>query len=249
MKKILLASVIGSALAAMLPATAHAATYGDISSDITNVQLWMGNLNLMTFEAPGTFTELRFNGWAMDTDDDGFIDQSNAHLTGLINFTISGLDFRLDFNLSNGEYVQGSGITFKGGGVQVDVLTPTSGWLPYDTIDASQTNLGFLADQSGHWSKVYPDQTTAGIVRNLLPGLWDGAPGSAGFDRGVGAFSLLAEKVGFYMEGTVWASDLENNRLQFGPPEVPVPAAAWLFGSALAGLGGVQWQRRRASSR
>lgn len=239
MKKLLLASIIGSTLATTLVTNASAAT-SMVSSNITNIQLWVGEAELLTEEAPGYFSNLAFGGTAQDLDNNGYVDSANLTFSGLVGFTINALNIRLDFDLNNGGFVPGSGITFQGGWVVVNIQT-TSGWVPYGSIDASADNLGFLADQPGHMTWDFPDQTTAGIVRDMLPGLWDGNVGSASFDRAAGSFTLLGQRIGFFMEGSIAATDPEGvPSMLFGPPEVPVPAAAWLFGSALAGLAGVR---------
>lgn len=236
MKKLLLATMIGTALATTLPAAAHAATFV-VSSDITNMQLWVGQFNLMTEEAPGYFHDLQFGGTATDVDDDGYIDSTNLTFSGLIGFTINALPIQLVVNLSNGNYTQGSGITFSGGYIQPEVLT-TSGWVPYGVIDASTTNVDFFANQPGHMAGDVPGQATAGIVRNALPGLWNGQVGSAGFNRAVGLLTIYGQRTALYLQGNIETGVL------LGPAEIPVPSTAWMFGSALAGLAG--WRRRRA---
>jgi hypothetical protein len=250
MKKLLLGSMIGAALAATLPIGANAASTAGVYSNITNIQLWLLTTNLMTAEAPGSFSGLQFGGTAYDLNDDGYIDSADLTLTGLINFTANDLDMRLTLNLANGGYEPGSGITFTGGNVQIDIQT-TEGWIPYPAIDASTTNLGFLANQPGHLADIFPGQTTAGIVRDALPGLWDGAIGGAGYNRAVASFVLFGQTAGFYMQGTIGAgfpNEEGPGSMLFGPAEVPVPGAVWLFGSALAGLAGAGRLRGRSAA-
>jgi hypothetical protein len=76
-----------------------------------------------------------------------------------------------------------------------------------------------------------PTQTTAGLVvddlgNGTLGGLWDGTFFGAGFNSAALTSSLFGASDGIFLEGTVSA--------------VPVPAAAWLFGSALIGLAGIK---------
>jgi hypothetical protein len=246
MKKMLLGTVIGAALATTLSTSADAASTAGVYSNITNIQLWIGQSDAMTAEAPGSFSGLQFGGMAYDIDDDGYVDSADLTLTGLINFTVNALPVQLTLNLAGGNYVQGSGITFTAGDIGIEFGT-TDGWVPYGAIDASIDNLGFLANQPGHLAGAFPAQTTAGIVRDALPGLWDGEIGSFGFDRAAGSFELLGQYVGFYMQGEIktgFSNEEWSEGMRFGPQEVPVPGAAWLFGSALAGLAG--WRRRRA---
>lgn len=240
-----------AAIALAAPA-ANASVTTNVYSNITGLQLWVGTNDLMTAEAPGSYSGLAFSGSATDLNNDGHIDTSNLRLDGQVDFVANGLSIRLTLGLTDGDFAQRSGITFRGGNIQVDVQT-TSGYFPYATIDASTTNLGFLASQPGHLASDVSGQTTAGITRNALPGLWDGVIGGTGFDRAVGVFTLLGQTVGFYMEGTIESYPIldtqpgEPGLLVFDAPEVPLPAAAWLFGSSLAGLAGVRgWRTRHA---
>jgi hypothetical protein len=255
MKKLLLGTAIGIALTTTLSASvnAHPIT-SSVHSDITDVQLWLGSTNLMTREAPGYFNDLAFSGTVTDQNLDGYIDSANLQLNGVIGFRVNGLDARVNLGLTNGGYVQGSGIMFAGGDMQIDVYT-TEGWIPYGVIDVSTTNMNFLAGQPGHMASYYygeTDQTTAGIVRDTLPGLWDGVIGSASFNRAAGVWSVLGQSIGFYMQGTIEAYAVldpqpgEPSQLHFGPSEVPVPGAVWLFGSALAGLAGAARMRGKS---
>jgi hypothetical protein len=245
MKKALLGTLISTALATTLSANTNAATYAIVVSDISAIQLWTGDIDVMTAEAPGHFTDLHFGGTAADLDDDGYVDEANIHFSGIVGFTINTIDIRLTYNLYRGDFTPGLGITFGDGNIQIEVSRDGSGWQPYGSIDADTETVGFLANQPGGWAGMYPEQVTAGIVRNALPGLWDGPPGSAGFDRAASSFVLLGLNVGFYMQGSITPQLMDvPQQLAFGPPEVPLPGAAWLFGSALAGVAGLR--RRRA---
>lgn len=236
MKKLLIAT----AVAASMATGAQAAVY-NVSSNITGLNLYaFGDVELMSAEAPGYYTGLAFGGTATDADDNGTIDSSDLTLVGEVGFTAAGLNVRLTFDLNSGNYVVGSGVNFTGGTITVDVHTGED-WAPFSVVDASETNLPFFANQPGHWSDEYPAQTTAGLLLapglNLLPGLWDGVPGSAGFDNAVSALSLLGATAGMYIDGTVTLSEVS---------EVPVPGAAWLMGSALVGLAGAARKRKNA---
>lgn len=218
---------------------AQAATVYNVSSNITAVGLYLGELDLMTSEEPlGTITDLRFGGTATDADDNGSIDSSSLTMLGGQTFTVNALQIRLTYNLNSGGYAPGSGVTFTGGGILIETFSETSGWLPYNTIDASETNLPFLANQPGHWVSQYPNQTTTGLLLapgvSNLPGLWDLVPESSSFNNGVAALTLLGQDSGMFLQGTL---TLE---------EVPVPGAAWLFGSAVLGLAGASRKRKTA---
>jgi hypothetical protein len=232
MKKLLIAT----AVAATMATGAHAATY-EVTSNITAVGLYLGELDLMTAEAPG-FQTIQFGGFAYDTDDNGTIDSSALTLTGQQGFTVNALQIKLTYNLSSGGYAAGSGVTFTGGDILIETYSDTSGWLPYGTIDAATTNLPFLANQPGHWVDQYPNQTTAGLLLapglNTLPGLWDQVAESSSFNNGVAALTLLGQSSGMFLQGTV---TLEP---------IPIPGAAWLFGSAVLGLAGASRKRKTA---
>jgi len=62
-----------------------------------------------------------------------------------------------------------------------------------------------------------------------LPGVWPGLwAGSPFFEQAVGTVQLFDSQVGIYVAGDLTLT------------AVPVPAAAWLFGSALVGLAGIK---------
>jgi len=212
---------------------AQAAVY-NVSSNITAVGLYLQDIDLMTSEAPGYITDFKFGGTATDADDNGSIDSSSLTLTGVQGFTVNSLPIRLTYNLSSGGYVAGTGVTFTGGDILIEVLT-TEGYTPYGTIDASTTNLPFVANAAGHWADVYPGQTTAGLLlapgTNPFPGLWDQIPNSGTFNNGVAALTLLGQSSGMFLQGDITLA-------------VPVPGAAWLFGSAVLGLAGASRKRK-----
>jgi hypothetical protein len=230
MKKLLIAT----AVAATMATGAQAAVY-NVSSNITAIGLYLGDIDLMTSE-PGGFQDIQFGGTATDADDNGSIDSAALTLTGEQRFTVNALPIRLTYNLNSGGYVPGSGVTFVGGGIFIEVQT-TEGYIPYGTIDAATTNLPFVANVPGHWASAYPSQTTTGLQlapgTTALPGLWDQIAESSSFNNGVSALFLLEQNAGMFLQG-----DLNL--------EVPVPGAAWLFGSAVLGLAGASRKRKAA---
>lgn len=250
MKKSLLISLVGSALTAVLPAQANAAVFAPIESNITGFQLWMWDANLLTAETPtGYFTGFAFGGIAYDLDDDGHIDSSNLTFHGETGFTAAALNIRITFNLSQGDYAQNSGITFSAGTIDTEVQQDDGSWFLYSSMDAAANHVAFLSNQPGHTG--LPGQTTAGIVSDALPGLWDGVIGSSSFNRAATVLDWGGATVGLFLEGTLATMppldphDGEaTGLLHFDAPAVPVPAAAWLFGSGLAGLAAMG--RRRA---
>jgi hypothetical protein len=234
MKKLLIAT----AVAATMATGAQAATLYNVSSDITAVGLYLGDIDLMTAE-PGSFQAIQFGGTALDTDDNGSIDSASLTLTGEHRFVVNQLPIRLTYSLDSGGYVPGTGVTFIGGGILIEVET-TDGYIPYGTIDAATTNLPFVANVPGHWAATYPNQTTTGLQlapgTTALPGLWDQIAESSSFNNGVSALFLLEQNAGMFLEGTITLTP------------VPVPAAAWLFGSAVLGLAGASRKRKAAQA-
>lgn len=238
MKKLLLAT----AIAASAATGAHAATTYDVSSNITGMQLWLGQTELLTAEPGGYFTGVQFSGTATSSNDNGIIDSANISMTGVTGFTAAGLPIKLTFNIGNGNYTPGSGTTFSSGTIQVDAYSdvnygtgnpPDYQWAPFSTIDASTTNLPFLAGQVGHLGT----NSTAGLLlapgTHALPGLWDGQIPGVGINNAVSSLTLLSNTSGMFLDGTITLT-----------PQVPVPAAAWLFGSAMVGLVGVGRKRK-----
>jgi hypothetical protein len=233
MKKLLIAT----AVAASMATGAQAATLYNVSSEVTGIGLYLADTDLMTGEAPGYFTDWGFGGTATDNDDNGTIDSSALTLTGIQGFTANGNNIRLTYNLNSGSYAAGQGVTFTGGNILIEIQT-TNGWAEYGAIDASVTELPFLANEPGHWAASYPSQTTAGLLlapgTNALPGLWNLDPNDPSFNNGVAALTLLGQTSGMFLEGTM---TLEP---------VPIPGAAWLFGSAVIGLVGAARKRKAA---
>lgn len=246
MEKQVLGALISATLATVVASTANAYTV-PVGSNITGLQLWYEQYNLLTWEQPGYFNNVAFGGFATDSNNDGFVDSANLTFTGEVGFFYSDIQLRMNFDLDHGSFYPGQGIMFTGGTVKVDYYSPTYGWSPYATMDVSTSNLPFLAGQPGHWATEYQNQDTAGVVRNELPGLWDGQPGSEGFNRAVSGFILLGRYTGLYLQGSITPMTLDDPAMRFGPAEVPIPAAAWLFGSGLAGLAGARRSRRRGT--
>lgn len=236
MKKLILAAAVASAVS-----TVQAAP---VTSNITGLGLWLGNIDF--FNAP-LVTEPT-NGYAQNIAVGG---DTNTGLTftGYMLFN-AGMDVRVTFNLSAGQRqgVNGAGGTiFTGGNVDVDTnLGDGSGWVDYAIIDASVTNIAMISGANTHVydpndpnSPSCPTVCTSGLVVGdaagvyAMPGLWDGAS-LAQLQGEVAAMNLLGFTTGLFLQGTVTVQ------------EVPVPAAAWLFGSALVGMAGVARKRKMA---
>jgi len=216
MKKLLLAT----AIAASVATGAHAATTYDVSSNITGLQLWLGNVSLLDGPPAGYFTGVQLGGTAYDSNDDGIIDSSALTLNGEVGFSAGGLPIKLTFNIGSGNFVNGSGTTFSSGTIKVDNYInvnygvegaqPDFEWVPFSApIDASTTNLPFLANQAGHLidpDTQQPINTTAGLLiapgTHALPGLWDGQITGVGINNAVSALTLLGTTAGFFLDGS-----------------------------------------------
>ncbi len=224
MKKLVMASAVAAAATVSAGANAVAVT-----SDITGVQMALSTTDILLPPASINFWEIggdTVTGLTMTAD--------------FIAFT-AGTYVHIDMQLTDGmrQGANGSGGTiFEGGYIYISTSTDgVTNITPFDTVDASASNIPFLAGGNGHILPA-PNQTTAGLViddsgNGTLPGLWDLAFFSPTFNNAAGALTLFGQTAGVFFEGTV--------------SPVPVPAAAWLFGSALLGLAGVGRRRAKAA--
>lgn len=114
---------------------------------------------------------------------------------------------------------------------------------------------GGIDEYNGHYLELnYAEElTNAGGIVHLLPGTYD--PFTDSYTGGSGEYGCSLEGCSFYDGGSTQGNALFDTFI--GTPEdcctittsaylvgtvVPIPAAVWLFGSALAGLG---WLRRK----
>lgn len=217
MKKLMLATAI-----ALSASTAYSApTVYDVTSNIGLVQIYVDKYNLVE-NCPGDVpSALALGGTATDTDDDGRIEASNTTLTGTVCMEAAGVDIRLTFDLQAGTYDRDDpGTTFTDGTVEIEVNTTSMGWILYDTIDASISNIECIADRTGHMSTAFPaddTQITAGLLLNNrfgtavttrnLPGQWPGpivgTVNGAGYNDAVCVTTLLGNRAGLYLDGEV----------------------------------------------
>jgi hypothetical protein len=227
MKKLLLAAAIAATVSTGAQAVG-------VTSNVTGSQLFLGfDDTLSSTLSDGSSAGGNFNiGGDTVT---GLTFSGNATFA-------SGPDVQITFALTDGarQGVNGAGGTvFSGGTITIATQTPgTVGFLPYAVVDASDadgqgigTNINFLSGVDGHLGQ--GGQSTAGLVvddagNGTLGGLWDGQFFGAGFSNAASSVNLFSNSAGFFLEGTISAA----------PSAVPVPAAAWLFGSALVGLAG-----------
>lgn len=218
---------LAAAVAAGISAGANAvAVHGNVSE----MQLFIVNEDILA-PASASFSGMTIGG---DT-------VTGLTLTGdMIGYSTAAY-IGLSWNLTDGmrQGVNGAGGTsFQGGTIEVSASTDGgTSWFYIETIDASVTAVDFLAGQPGHFVADPAVQTTAGLVVDdagygTLPGLWDLIIFSDGWDSAAGQLYMFDQTWGIFMEGSV--------------APVPVPAAAWLFGSALLGLAGMRRRPKAA---
>jgi hypothetical protein len=230
MKKIALAAAIS-----VISIQASATIY-NVSSNITATpQLFLSFADQVD-NSPNGAADFSISGTIEDTNDDGVPENIDITFSGTASFT-SGPAVRLDFNLRSTQYIPGQGVVMSGGTILIETDTG-NGFTEYSTVEAALEPLEFLSGLDGHLQPV-PIQTTAGLklegfvpqqtVNNAidLPGLWDAGFNGTNFNNAVSAVNLFGNQAGLFLEGEIVMVP------------VPVPAAAWLFGSALLGLVGM----------
>lgn len=239
MKKQILMAVAAAALAG----GGNAATTYDITSNITGAQLWVAGYDLLAEDPYSYFSGLRFFGTAVDVDDDGAIDSAQVSMAGVIEFRVNDYRARQTFHLHDGRYDAGLGTTFESGGIvyEYEYSEENGGpveWIEYSSYQADMDWFEMQRGLPGHnvQHNAPVSQTTAGLLlapgTTALPGLWNGIVGGAGYDSGLATYVMFGANMGLFLQGSVTLT------------AVPVPAAIWLFGSALIGLGGIRRRQR-----
>jgi hypothetical protein len=160
-------------------------------------------------------------------------------------FAVAGTTLNVAIDLSwdgttGGGYQTGQGYTYTadwsivltggfGGGQNFD-MTPSGYFGPLPVVTASNINCGGAADCSlvlGENMGIEGGSTTAVNAANLTPN-------SPEF-----SFTLR-----YFNPESLYQNDTTLTFTDVTPAVVPVPAAAWLFGSALVGLAGVGRKRK-----
>lgn len=233
MKKLALAA----AIAATTSVGAQATTY-NISSTLTGSQLIFASddqsSNTMVF---GGTVEIdgvgAGNAWTVSAAQGGAV----ATLTGTQSITTGTTD--LNYNLPGSS--SANGIIFDNG--NIDII---AGGTPYGTVDASVDNIRF--DNGSTWQTLPIggiDMSGGtingdGTITIAFNGLWTGPQpmgyldGPAAATQATGGATLFSSDALIYLEG----------ELTLSVSEIPVPAAIWLFGSALLGLAGIRQKLR-----
>ena len=128
--------------------------------------------------------------------------------------------------------------------IRFDVTgTPdASGHFAFDAVDGSGTPLFNIMFDLTTSSGGVPDGSWVGFNPQPDPpaDFLLGGGAAIGFDF---QFTILSEAV-----LAVQIQEVEGNALGFTPSPVPLPAAVWMFFSALGGLGFVGWRQRRATA-
>lgn len=236
MKKLLLAATVASAVA--VTAQANAAQY-TISSDITDVGITLaadpGNY---LPKATGQSDSLVFSGDVDVTVTGGSytINSGDISLNGITSLNAVGADVILTFIDATG--AAGNNGTVMDSGL----LDITAYGAPFETIDLSTNPLN-MTDTGSYQGVDYTGLPLgAGVVNPdgsitiQLLGLPPTPDGAALADAVVGA-NLFTFDAAIFLGGTITLTPVA---------EIPIPAAAWLFGSALMGLAGVARKRKAA---
>lgn len=245
MKKLAIAAAVA---AAAISLQSNAALY-NVSSNVTGNQLFIGGNQDALLSAGGSWS-LAIGG-TIDITLDGLggytVNSSNLTYQGVQTFTAGPL-VRLTYDLSQtsdpSNYVNGVGTTFNAGTILIETKTPSdTDFVPYATVDASATPLAFTASPDGG----HAGQARAGLLLEngaiagdgsitvALPGLWSPASFfNPTVENSISGVTLFGNSAGVWAAGDITLT------------AVPVPAAAWLFGSALMGLAGVARRRKAA---
>lgn len=224
MQKSLSKIVLAAAVAAGVSMGAQAV---QVKSDITAINLIAGTNDVLADP------QSMVNVWEI-----GGSTVTGLTMTADFSFYAGGAFIYIDMQLTDGmrQGVNGAGGTiFEGGYMAISASTDGGSTIfPYDTIDASVTPMPFLAGSPDHYGGIGP---TVGLVVDdngnaILPGLFSISEYFSGSFNEVGYFELFDVQWGIFLEGTV--------------SPVPIPAAAWLFGSALLGVVGLKRRRPTA---
>jgi hypothetical protein len=170
--------------------------------------------------APGFYQDITLGGAATLnlTAGDYYLNSLQAGNGLTINVALGGGDIRLFIKT-----------TFNAGGIAAMNLT------------------------GGTWANVYAEAQGFGVTGSALNNVFRISGGNGTNWKGTvlttnGGIHLGSGSSTGTIEGYLWSAqnvDLEHGLNVIPPPVVPVPAAVWLFGSALAGLGLLRHRARR----
>ena len=229
-----------------------------VESDVTDVGLWLGANQLVGSVNGdsgqgqiGTHTDIKIGG---DT-------VTGLTFTGSMAFDVAPASIKIFFDLKQGirQGDNGAGGTiFELGTILVlqQAVAGVGEFLPFgEPIDAAlegglsfesgnhgSINVRNPADTFGGCDGTQFEQCTAGLIvaddgTTTFAGLYDGQVFSEHWNDATSALTLLGNTAGIWFEGEVTMIQVAA---------VPVPAAAWLFGSALVGMAGLRHKRKKS---
>lgn len=235
-------SIAGSALLAMSVSAANAVTY-NVSSSFTDPNNFFSTSGSVANAA--TAVDMTISGTVeTDTDQAGYsILGGTINFQGWVAIAFQGSSLYQTYDLTGDVMTDGSGFILNSGTYCIGTAVGVCDSAPLQTLDPTPGN-------EATWFKAVP--TTAS---------WNGGyAGSQGVNMlgGAGGDSFTTAFPGIPGGGAKLFNDTATMAIAFyGNPgayflagdlqwtKVPVPAAAWLFGSALLGLVGVG--RRRSA--
>lgn len=220
-----LSKVLAVSTFSLIAAQANAATYnvsGDFETGTANgLELSLGGLN--TLENGST---LSFGGQVVS--DGTTITGGTVTMTGTQMMNPTGVPITITINATG--TASDLGVLFDSGTICVTALTACDSG--YEILGANGSGNTIDMRSGAMWGffsavGLQLDGTNTSPSYSVAqPGLT--FPDAGGADHAVGALHLLGGPAAIFLSGDLTFS------------EVPVPAAAWLFGSALLGLAGMK---------
>ena len=250
-KKLLAAAVLAAVTAQANAATVtYAVTASNVTMDVQFGGNWLGtgatpgtsssDAAVAPYNAPAPYNTRGFNISGTVEFDDAtgeVLNQSLVFDGGLAIDTGLG-GWYIGFQNASGSYVANEGLTLNSG-----YFDATAGGAnPGDLADLSTDNLDFT---KGGVVNAAPAFVNPGFVIDQ-GGALDGSPITItmpGFDTG---FGLGENATGSLVLFGFAAETYMGGDLTLEVAAVPVPAAAWLFGSAIVGLAGIGRKRKAA---
>lgn len=237
MKKLLLAATVASAVA--VAAQANAAQY-TISSNITDVGINLAvDAGNYLPHVVGVDDTLAFSGDIDVTVTGGSysINSGDISLDGVTSLNAEGADVILTFINASGAAAN-NGVTLNSGELDISAYGAPFQTIELSTNPLNMTDTGVFqgVDYTGlplGAGVVNPD----GSITITLLGL-PAVPEGAALAAAVTATNLFTFDAAIFLGGTITLTPVA---------EIPIPAAAWLFGSALMGLAGVARKRKAAT--
>lgn len=235
MKKLLMAATIVSAVAAV---HVNAATY-TVSSNITDIGMTISlDPGVYQPKAAGVTDTLAFSGSLDITVTGGSytIDSGDIFLNGVTSLNAAGADVILTFLDASGA-ASNNGVVIDSGMLDVNASTGPLPPVDFSVDQLNMTNSGVYdgVNYAGlplGAGVVNPD----GSITIALLGL-PAAPEGAALADVTAAIAVFGIPAAIFLGGTITLT----------PTEIPLPAAAWLFGSGLIGLAGVARKRKLAA--